>query len=170
MSILTAADLLAKKKPVSRKVTLVLDGVLADEWNALSAKADAARKQSPVDDAALAEIEEQLDSLRPSVNDATVELTVAAMGRLQFQVLQEQHPPTEQQQREARKQGATLLFNSETFPAALVAASLIEPKMTEHEVHELFDSEKFNDAELTGLFVAAMSVNTTSKVIDLKKD
>jgi hypothetical protein len=168
--MLTAADLLAKKKPVTRTVTLVLDGDLADKWNELNLKIGVLKNAPKIDDVALATAEQELEDLRPAVEDATVKLVLSSIGRKAFQTLVEDYPPTDKQQRDARKEGATLLFNAETFPVALIAASLTEPQMTYDDVQQLFDSENFNDTELTELFSAAMAVNTTSKVIDLKKD
>lgn len=170
----TAKDLLAKKKPVTRTVTIVLDGELADRWNEAKAALDEAkaaddRASTEVTRLKLADAEAALEELQPSVKDATIEMTLQSLGRRGYQGLIELHPPTKVQKEKARKRGNNDLDNNpDSFPPALIAASLVDPKMTEEDVAELFASEQFNEIELAELYGAALMVNTTSKVIDLK--
>ena len=54
-------------------------------------------------------------------------------------------------------------FDSETFPRALVAASCVDPVMTEGDVTELF--EVINEGEIKKLFDAAWEVHNAADVI-----
>jgi hypothetical protein len=170
----TVEDLLTKKKPAERKVELILDGELAERWHeaktvALLAKLEKERNTNPQTTSALEEAEEAVDALRPEVEEATVQLTLKAMGRRQYEALMDEHRPTKDQRAKARKQGVDLVFNEDTFPVALIAASLVSPKMTEDEVAEMAESEAFNAAEWHLLTRTAMDLNQQTKVVALGK-
>jgi hypothetical protein len=49
------------------------------------------------------------------------------IGRRAFRALEDAHPPTEQQQAKAGESDIALGWNPDTFPPALVHASLVEP-------------------------------------------
>jgi hypothetical protein len=54
-------------------------------------------------------------------------------------------------------------FDSETFPRALIAASCVDPVMSEEQVAELF--EKINQGEVKKLFDAAWDVHNSSEMV-----
>lgn len=174
MTTLSAQELIARKKPLTRKVTIVLDGDLADKWNAAEAAFDNARfadergstEQTKLD---VIEAEDALDELRPQMAEATIEFTLRAIGRKQYADLMEQHPPTDEQRKDARRAGTEATFDGETFYPAVIAASLVEPQMSEEDVKELFDSEAFNAAEVLQFVSAVIEVNQSRKTVDLKK-
>lgn len=175
MARYTAKDLLGKKRAVTTTYTLVLDSEVADRWNAAeqalaNAKLELERKQTDAARGAVADAEDVLDQIRPELAGATMELKLRSVGRQLYDELIEKHPATDEARKEAKKRGEQPPpFDAESFTVALLAASLVDPEMTEDEVQEMFDSEQFNSAELTGLSLAAMSVNQTSKVVDIKK-
>lgn len=170
-------DNLKKKKAPTRSVTLVLDPDVAEAWAEAESKLDAARsdleqgfsaeRQNAVDRA-----EEELEALRPEYDEAAVELVVKGIGRPAWNALADEYSPTDKQRREARKLYGPMAdqrYNPDTFPLALLAASLVEPEMTVEELNELFDSDGYNDAERNMLIAAAMEVNQTSRVMSLGK-
>jgi hypothetical protein len=55
------------------------------------------------------------------------------------------------------------VFDNVTFPRALVAASCVQPKMTEDQVIDLF--EIINEGEIKKLFDAAWDVHNSSDVV-----
>ena len=54
-------------------------------------------------------------------------------------------------------------FNSDTFPRALIAASCVDPVMSEEQTAQLF--EKINEGEIKKLFDAAWDVHNSSDVV-----
>ena len=66
------------------------------------------------------------------------------------------HQPTE----EHLEAMPGLNWHPESFPVALVAASLIDPKMTEAEIRDLWADPGWNKGDSTALFAAALRVNT----------
>jgi hypothetical protein len=136
-------------------------------------------------------IEEVLKRKRPHVVIAEVgEMfwRFVAIGRERYTVLLASHPPTTDQQRESaalqRAAGVPLgqevrrPWNLETFPPALIAASLVgmfdtedaakslptgsESYLDEEQAIDLWNSERFNTHELDQLFSAALVANTTT--------
>lgn len=176
MAKLTYADIKKKKKPLFQRVPIALDGDKADEFNAARARVDELEAQlAELNDkatrSALVDAKNKLEELRSEMEDNVVVFVFRAIGRPAFEDLTAEHPPTKKQKDEAEKKGAEEpAWNSETFPPALVAAALVEPKLTEEEVLEIWNSDNWNDAELMALFLAAFNVNQNRKVVDLGKD
>jgi len=96
-----------------------------------------------------------------------VNVRYQALGRAVFEALKRDHAPTEAQAQDYQKaagEGKELAWNTETFPAALCAASSVEPKMTTEEVSALF--ETWTDAEISRHFMAALVANTSDSRVD----
>lgn len=90
----------------------------------------------------------------------TQEFVFAAIGADAYDELVAAHPPTKEQEQERwRNHLGSLDFNEDTFPPAVISACLIEPKLTEDEVGQLFRSERWTSTELTLLFVNAVEIN-----------
>ncbi len=174
--IASADDLLKKKKAITRIVEIILDPDFADEWRTAEteleqAKVAYAARQADDTLSRLNEAEDALESLRPQYEECAVEMKVQGIGRKRYDALVAEHPPTKEQEKEARKGDlrAKLAFNFETFSRALFAESLVEPKLTEKQINDLFDSDAYNESELEALCAAAIEVNLSSKVINAKK-
>jgi len=100
-------------------------------------------------------------------------MTFRGIGRARYDALQERHPPTAEQQLKTKQQLGTddkLAWNPDTFPPALIAACLVEPKLTEEEVQRLWISDEWNQAELATLITTALEVNSTRRTVELGKD
>ena len=162
---LSVSEILQQKKPVTEIVPIVLDGSLADKW--LEAK-QAVESASEVERQAA---QAALDELRPAVESATTEIEISAIGRRAYEDLVDKHKPTSQQIAKARKEdpNADIAWNEDTFPPALLAASAIDPLMTQDEASDLLESDKFNAMEMATLIAAAIRVNQVNKVVDLGK-
>lgn len=180
-------DHLRKKEPMERTVDIVLNDRVTKEveeaQQALSSARfelaslptvsdemlDTERKRVESDrakaEAKVTECEEALEAAREALAEDTVELRFRAIGRRAYDALLNEHPPTPAQEEEAKEAGNEIIYNEDTFPQALIAASCIEPQMTEEEVNVLWD--EWNSTELGALFLAAMTVNTSRRVADL---
>jgi hypothetical protein len=175
----TFDHLRSKKKPLQRTTEVVLDAELAERYEEARTAVDVAQIRSNADpkDAQrkidLAQAKSDLETLRIELEEceAVVRLTFRGIGRKSYDDLIAEHPPTLEQLAKAKKDGHNdLAFNVETFPPAIVAASLVEPNLSYEEVLELWDSEEWNQVELAELFNLAMQVNGTRRTVDLGKD
>lgn len=171
----TAADLLQRKTAASRTIEICLDGAIAEQWyeaeqELIEAKNAVRALGSDENKKRLEDAEERIETLRPARDEATVELRFRSIGRQAYENLILEHPPTEKNKREAKRLGIPEpTFNPDTFPPAIIAASLVEPEMSEESVEELFNSESYNRTELGLITHAALEVNNSAKVVSLKK-
>lgn len=152
-------DILAMKKPVTKAIPIQMNGALADEIERLTDQILAAKRDdrlSNLSDVAPG-LTKQLRELTESAKDTLVWFTFKSIGRPKWDALMSAHKPTPQQRKEF---GKTIAFDPDTFPAMAVAASCVDPTIEVDEAKEIFDSEDWNDGELTKLYMAAQEVNT----------
>ena len=163
---LTITDILAMKKPVTKTITVQLDGELAEEITELVEELRLAERsdgrENKLDRAPAIKL--KLENLRVKAQATSVSFTFQSIGRVEYDALLELHKPTPQQIKEKMQ------FNIDTFPAALVAASCTEPKMEFNIAQAMFDSSDWNSAELQELFLAAFSANNEVPDIPLSND
>jgi hypothetical protein len=174
----TADHLKSKKRRASKTVEVVLDPDVARavhdaEWKL--DEAEARLRIAPDDPDAQQTVwdtKAELDTLRAAAAaaEAVVTLKFRSIGHQAYDKLIRDHPPTAEQVAEVKALGVgELNFNADTFPPAVVSASLDEPKMTVAEVTELWESPDWNQAELSVLFSAAVEVNSRRETLDLGK-
>ncbi|HSH58527.1 MAG TPA: hypothetical protein VK988_02585 [Acidimicrobiales bacterium] len=181
------SDLRGKKQPVTRSIDIFLNSDVARAIAQAEATLDQAEerlrhRRNDVDlqlerDQAADELERLQQEAVES--GAVVAFTFRSVGRKAYERLLEEHPPTEEQIKEAHEMGKAAgltpqlsrpQFNADTFPPALVALASYEPKIAENEAYELFHvSPDWNEAELTALFVTARDAQQTRDVADLGK-
>lgn len=174
----TLDHLLSRKKPVTRTVWVCLDPELAERHEELRKARDVAalRAGARADDsdaqARLWEAEAALERAQAELDegDVMVSFTFRSIGRAAYDALVNAHPPTPAQRAQAKSLGQDTNINLETFPPALVAACLVEPKLSVDEAQALWRDDNWNQAELTKLFNGAFAVNSTSPSGDLGKD
>lgn len=173
---LTFADVKKRKKPVVKKVLIALDGEKADEFNEARSTFETLQeeaKAAPRDKAIQADLytaREKFEALKSAMDGEVVEFVFRSIGRSRYEEIFEECSPTEKQKQEAARKGEEEpQWNEDTFPASVMAASIVEPEMTEEEVFEMWESEDWNQAELTSLFLAALTANAERKVVDLGK-
>ena len=124
----------------------------------------AAREQARAD---YREAEKRLADLVEGPESEVVEFVCGAVGRNRFDELVTFHQPTaeqikrEKQQAKAKGQPVQDLgWNPETFPRALVRASLLEPTFDDDdEFDEWWDSDEWSAGEMTAIFQAALNVS-----------
>jgi hypothetical protein len=173
----TYADIKKRKKPVVKKVIIALDGEKADEYNEARSRYEELSEHLKDDPrnsilkADTAAAKESLDSLKEEIDGEYIEFIFRSVGRRRYEEIFEECPPTAKQKQDAVKAGEDEpQWNPETFPPAIIAASVVEPEMTEEDVYDMWESEDWNQAELTSLFLAALTVNAERKVVDLGKE
>lgn len=172
----TFDELLNGKTASTKTVRFILDSDLADQWDKLESRKERLEtqlQQRASDEAQeeLDEVEAEIEKLKPEVDAVTRHMKFQAVGRLAYQALEEDHPATAEDKKKAKAQGLqTPVTCMDTFAPALLAASCIEPEMTETQATQLYNSDKYNAIELHRIFYAAIEVNTHSKTVQLGKD
>lgn len=172
----THDHLISAKKPV---VVREWFGVPEEETVALDNARQALNRARTLNDGseagenrvkrAQAEADQARDAVRRA--DGAVEIVMKSIGRGPWEKLKEAHPPTEQQQakvKETAGEEASLEFNPDTFPIAAIAASCVQPTLTEDQVREeIWESEDWNEEECARLLQMAMQANQTRRVANL---
>lgn len=170
----TRDHLRSSKKPNIAKVTIVLDPDAADRYTEAKDKYDRAkirmdvRREDPdlIDDFEAAQA--WLDEVRSDIEEDVFVFEFKALGRKKYEKLLSDHPATEAQQAEAKKEKSSYGFNPETFPPALVFACMVDNELTwEDFMEEVWDGENWAGSETTALYLGAMSANADRKTVDM---
>ncbi|MFD0177301.1 hypothetical protein [Streptomyces rochei] len=150
-------DILKQAKPRERTVMVCIRGDLAGEAERLTDElAKVSEDWEPSD---LTEehpgrtIAARLKAVREQTRGAEVPFTLRYIGDRAYSDLLAAHPSGDDSQ----------AFNSDTFPKALVAASCVDPVMTEDQATAQF--EKLNQGEIKRLFDAAWDVHNSSEIV-----
>ena len=156
---LTLAEIMAIKSPVTKRVTIQLDGSLSDNIARLDADLIVARRFDAMSNQAVpsaSKIQTELDKLNENALNTETTFVFKSIGHIAYDKLVEspKHKPTKAQAKEGSN------FNPLTFPQAIIAASCVQPVMTLEEVEELFVIDSWNNAELTKLFYGALECNS----------
>lgn len=169
-------EMKAKKKPNTRTVPICMDPELGMAFSNLSAKKEKLEELLeglPGDRALAAElkiVEKKLKELDGEIQDAMYDFKFRAVNSTLIDEILSENQPTPKQLKEAAQKGEDApMWNPDTMPPAIVAASLQDPELTLEEVQEMWEDENWNAAELLTLFEAAMTVNNTRVNVDLKK-
>lgn len=175
----TRDHLVGKKKPLTKRIPIVLDPDLAEEHERARRDRDVAQMRSeanpkdPESAFALIGAEDRLAELRRRLEDegAIVWFTLRGIGRTRYDALLDAHPPTAEMRLKAKAAGfETASWNWDTFPPALVHACLVDSDLTLEDLQEMWDSDDWNQAELTEILNAAVAVNGTRRTVELGKD
>lgn len=119
------------------------------EWAKSKRNAPSLADRGPrEDEEKLTGLEEELMELYELADEETVTFTFQDIGRLPYDTLIAQHPPTPEQikeyEAEAKRMGMSLAeagglaFNPQTFPPALMAAASYEPEISAKQSIEIF--------------------------------
>lgn len=177
----------SRKKPVSKRVPIALDTDIADAYYDTKERAMAARGKAdsrPADVKAqlrAEELEEETEARLQELHTNSAWFLCRSVGVNAYEDLLAAHVPTEEQRKRARKDGqGELGWNPDTFPPAILVAccsyvatpetpdapETLEP-LTEEFVKELFESPDWNQAEVMGLVMGAIEVNSVRRVVDM---
>lgn len=173
-----------------QRVTIAMDGDKADEFNDAALGLQNAEQELDMAKEALKfdransrlkddvkECQKNLeaakatyDAVYAEADEYLVEFVFKAVPRDVFEQLLNDSPPTKEQVKRAEEAGEDEPdWNPDTFMPALVAASMISPEITEEEAFDMFSDPNWNLAELTTLFMAALSASNQRKVVNMGK-
>ena len=150
-------DILKQAKPRERTVMVCIRGDLAGEAERLAEEISKVSEDWEPSDLTevhpARELAAQLKAVREQARAAEVPFTLRYIGDKAYSDLLAAHPGENDNE----------LFNSVTFPRALIAASCVDPVMSEDQAAELF--ETLNQGEIKKLFDAAWDVHNSSDLI-----
>ena len=107
--------------------------------------------------------------IEDALRKTSVKVVIRSMTRKAYDSLLSSHPPTEAQNEEYKNQRQKPSFDLDTYPMALVTASVIHPTAPEAEMEEWFNSDSWSGGEFAELFSACVQINSTSNVLNLGK-
>ena len=160
------ADIKGRKTGTRRTITVILDGEAMARIDTLR---DRIRNEERVDrrenrDPVAPMLKRQLDEMYEEARQSEVTFTFRSAGRAKFDKLIADHPATDAQRKQVKdmlsEQGRPYdppKWNSDTFPAAIVAISSVDPVMSVAEAQEMWDDENWSPAELLRIFECALS-------------
>ena len=105
----------------------------------------------------IGELQAEVAELRGLIKKATVRLVFENIGMRRWRSIMAAHPPTNEQKAEAAKQEVPVQFNIETFPAAAMAASCVEPGLSIEQAQEMMD--ELPETVFTRLWVACLNAS-----------
>lgn len=150
-------DILARATPRERTVMVCIRGDLAGEAERLQDELSRVSTDWEPEDLTAVhpgrELAVKLKDLREQIKAAEVPFKLRYIGDKAYSDLMAAHPSKE----------ANEAFDSDTFPKALIAASCVDPVMSEEQVSQLF--EVINEGEIKRLFDAAWDVHNSSDMV-----
>lgn len=148
-------DILKAKRANRLSVDIALDPTLKPRMQDLEKQIRQARRDDQRENRnpQAPGLVKQLEALEQEFRDSVVTFTFQDIGRSRFEALVETHPPTEAQ---LKKHGDQLSWNPDTIPAALIAATCVEPEITLEDAEQLVTDWSTGDVQL--LFNAALQV------------
>lgn len=150
-------DILKQAKPRERTVKVCIRGDLAGEVERLTDELSKVSEEwEPADLADVhpgRTIAAQLKKARETAREAEVPFTLRYIGDQAYSDLVAAHPSDSEKE----------LFDSRTFPRALIVASCADPVMNGAQGAELF--EIINEGEINKLFDAAWDVHNSADAV-----
>lgn len=165
-------DHLKRKEPRTTREWVPLTEDAGDRWT--NAKRDYDRIQITGTPEELEQAKARLEALRDELSDDVVEIIYRALPRHRFEELRRAAKPTsEERVEELRKQwaGQEPEYDAELLATPLIAATVVQPKMTAEQVAELFAAEEdggmgWSQADYVRMFQQSLMVNQSVRAID----
>lgn len=165
-----AREKLLAKRPRTEIVEILTDEQLViDHDRAMDALTAARRLGRPPRE--IAALQAEVERLMKAVGDATVVMRFESIGPQRYEDVVNANPPDDELVAEKKRNNEPPPpYDPDTFPIALIAATLADPKLSEEDVASIWNGDDWNGQEKMQLFLAAMSVNTRARrVADLGK-
>lgn len=106
------------------------------------------------------ETAEHIDALQQQARASEVTFTFRGVGRGLYSKLLSEHPPTAEQRAAAGDAADALIYNVDTFPPALLAASIVEPEDLHGDLDECATiHDEWSNGQVTRLWRACIQAN-----------
>lgn len=161
--MVSLADVVAQAQAATISVRVPLRGDLMAELESLNERflaervADQELNREPLHVATA----ERILAVQAEMAESEVEFRFRGIGRKPYRELLRAHPPTAEQKAEADDARMLLLFDPDTFPPALMAASCLAPQPVSVEGFQAI-WDQWSEGQTTHLWRACMSVNQGS--------
>ena len=171
-----------KKQPNYKSVDIALDCETADTFDAAKARVERAqslydiRKDKggfPFEEATeeLRLAEQEYEEAKADLESNSQTFVFRSIGRKPYENLLLANQPTPSQVKKAKDSGdGEYNWNPDTFPIALIQASLVSPTMDEADIKDIWEGEDWSAAESMALFMAALEANSSRRIIDIPKE
>lgn len=184
---LTLEALRQKKKPVRKTIVIAGDTEAAELLEEAQEEVKEAEQSVRLvsmrqnNEEAILQAQARLEAAKSKQRGLLIELqptliklVFQAIGPRRWDELVEEHRMSEQRRKDIAKETNTKeeeisVWDPETFPRALIALCLVEPKLTLDERQQWLNDDTWNGAEIQTMFATAMTVCTTRKIVDLGK-
>ncbi|GIF08653.1 hypothetical protein [Actinoplanes siamensis] len=158
----TYAEKLKRARRARRTVDICLAGDLVDEFEKLAkqlqeAQARQTASTSLEDSGEVVTIAEQMEALRPQIQELTEPFVLQAISGTKYRTLKAQHPPREGDDGQVIDQDKVLNVNIDEFAEPLIRACLAEPQFNDELWAETM--EELTDGQWDALVNAAILVN-----------
>lgn len=156
MSNKSFADIKALKKPNEVSVEIILNPELTRSLEELERrKARAERDDQKFNRPAQApKLQKEIEEILAEIEDSKVEFVFKDPGRKEFEALVDACPPTKEQKEQAKADGQSVGWDSETFVPGLLALASHDPELTIDEAQEIYD--QWGRGEVEALFNTAL--------------
>lgn len=156
----SAKDLIRGGKLPEDKVTICLRGDLQVEFEQLEDRLTKALGSvaDSLDGTGAAELAEQIEALRRQMEDHSITFTLRAHARPAWKQLLAEHPPRKGDDGAPLDDDRYVGVNTETFFAALVRSSVVDPELDDDDWRLLLD-ERLTDRQFDNLSNAAWNLN-----------
>lgn len=109
-----------------------------------------------------------LEEAKQAVREEGLAFTLVGIGRLRWDELLREHPPTEEMKTADKDLEQKRTFNPDTFWPALLAECVRDSDMTADDWRtEVFESKDWGPQELSDLRDRAAAVNQRSRILEL---
>ena len=166
-----ALNRLRGRKPAEETVALATDDTLVQAWK--DAKTATFTGRTSKDAATRTAAEDQLAAARAELESRGLVLwQLRNKGRKEYDRVQRECPPTDEQRAEnkARGQGEPL-WSQDTFPTALIELCTVGELegVTAADIREMTDDGRMSEGEVGHLFAKAIGLYTGTRIPDLGK-
>lgn len=169
-------DRLKKKQASTVKVRITMSDDIATALNEAENNYAMAQMQVMGGEGDLAlqakaeQAEAALQTARQAAEEDAIEFVFRSIGRKAYDKLVTDNQPTKQDEADVVAQGGDpkdLQWSPQSFPTALMAASIVHPQLSEEEVVEMWEGDNWSGNELQTLFFAALAAQQKSRVVQL---
>jgi len=170
-----------KKQPNIKRITIAYDSEVADRFAEAKDRLDSAKqmadlkRQRPKEEReqAITEMQDaqlEFNEAKDAIDEESQTFVFRSIGRRAYETLLMDHQPTPEQVAQAKKQGdGEFNWNPDSFPPALLAASLVSPILDEADIKDIWEGEDWSASETMSLFMCAMEANSTHRILDIPK-
>lgn len=164
-------ELLAGKRLFTEQLPVVKDQVWLAEQVTAAQKVERLRsgiesgrltgENLAVVEQQLAEAEAVLAEVESRRGPAVIEFELLGLSSYEYDLLLKEHKPTPEQRKAASLEGQVPMWNTETFPAALVAACVVGPtKLTADQVARMFEDPRWSAGDTLAMIQMAEGLCT----------